>query len=306
MEITQLNQRIAVINGESKRLNDQRQVNIGRRDTLEKQINNALAQYQKTYGVAITIDGLDAEIARVSAEKEREVAQLEQAISLIKAGDFDNANKLLGTENTEGNGAVGGAMATDVGGATVADVADTTTESQNVEAQTVVPQAETTAVPQRAIPNITPPAAPQAETQQSAPKVAPSVIETPNVGETVGEAPKVSAPPKLGTPNVAAPPMFDTPSAPPMTGQLGGALNNAPAGNLANPSGTSPSGTKLSGLLDEDMGTPPAPPSPPPVSKPTPKVTGLGVGEPSGTMAKTTSFNAILGGQAFNPNGGAV
>ena len=55
MELQQINKRIAVVNGESKRLNNERQVLIGKRQTLEKQLSDLLSAYKNDYGVELTI-----------------------------------------------------------------------------------------------------------------------------------------------------------------------------------------------------------------------------------------------------------
>ena len=44
--IADLNQRIAIANAESKRINNERQVNIGKRETLQQQLNSALQKYE--------------------------------------------------------------------------------------------------------------------------------------------------------------------------------------------------------------------------------------------------------------------
>lgn len=95
MNVEELNSRIAVVNGESKRLNNERQVNIGKRETLTKQLNDALASYKSKYGVDLTVDNLQSELARVMAEKDAEVSKIESMLSLIKAGDYDGANRLI-------------------------------------------------------------------------------------------------------------------------------------------------------------------------------------------------------------------
>lgn len=93
--IEEIKQRIAVANGESARLNSQRQVSIGRRDTLNDQLNSMLAKYKETYGVELTKDNIDSEVQRVTKEKEQEVAKIEQVLSLIKEGRYAEAEGIV-------------------------------------------------------------------------------------------------------------------------------------------------------------------------------------------------------------------
>lgn len=95
MEISQINQRIAVLNADSKRINNDRAVSIGKKETLQKQINDALAAYKAKYGVDLTEANLQAEIDRVSDEKLKEVEQIEAVLNLIKLGQYDEANALV-------------------------------------------------------------------------------------------------------------------------------------------------------------------------------------------------------------------
>lgn len=95
MEISQINQRIAVLNADSKRINNDRAVSIGKKETLQKQMNDALAAYKAKYGVDLTEANLQAEIDRVSAEKLKEVEQIEAVLNLIKLGQYDEANALV-------------------------------------------------------------------------------------------------------------------------------------------------------------------------------------------------------------------
>jgi uncharacterized small protein (DUF1192 family) len=95
MEISQINQRIAVLNADSKRINNDRAVSIGKKETLQKQMNDALAAYKAKYEVDLTEANLQAEIDRVSAEKLKEVEQIEAVLNLIKLGQYDEANALV-------------------------------------------------------------------------------------------------------------------------------------------------------------------------------------------------------------------
>lgn len=92
--ITDIMKEISVLNAESKRLNDERQVNIGRKETLNQQLNSAIAHYNKTYGTNITAETVDAEAERVMAIKEKEVEKVSGMLNLIKAGRYTEAEQL--------------------------------------------------------------------------------------------------------------------------------------------------------------------------------------------------------------------
>lgn len=95
----ELRQRIGVINSRIGQINDQRNKNIGMRESLTTQLNQSIADYQAKYGVDLsTSDLVDAEYNRVAEEKEKEVKLLEDVISKIEAGDYSGANSLLGVE----------------------------------------------------------------------------------------------------------------------------------------------------------------------------------------------------------------
>lgn len=95
----ELRQRIGVINSRIGQINDQRNKNIGMRESLTTQLNQSIADYQAKYGVDLSTSELvDAEYNRVAEEKEKEVKLLEDVISKIEAGDYSGANTLLGVE----------------------------------------------------------------------------------------------------------------------------------------------------------------------------------------------------------------
>ena len=202
--VAEINQRIAVAKAESKRINDLRQVNIGKRETLQAQLNAALQKYKADFGVTLTPETLKAEIDRVTVEKEQEVSRIEQMLSLINQGKYDEAQAIANPDSVK-------------------------------PAETVDTQPQTTVVHQVA--------SPVAQPQVAQPQVAPvseSVSTTPtqvaetsvNAGITPPEV--VGAPPVIGVsqpqvsqPQVAPPPQtkmnltgidaledFDTPAPP--------------------------------------------------------------------------------------------
>lgn len=256
MEIAQINQRIAVLNADSKRINNDRAVSIGKKETLQKQMNDALAAYKTKYGVELTEANLQSEIDRVSAEKLKEVEQIESVLNLIKLGQYDEANALVnGTPAVKEE-------STQAQGVPVAPVVE-----QPQSPVSTAPVQETTPVPpvQESIP-IPPDLGIPAE-PIPAPQVSASVesiptppdlgIPTPPVKESVPTPPDLGLhePPTLGTP-VATPPVLGTPTE-----------------SIPIPP------------VEPSLGVPPVAPTSAPSGQP------------------IASFNAILGGSPFKPQG---
>lgn len=236
MEIAQINQRIAVLNADSKRINNDRAVSIGKKETLQKQMNDALAAYKEKYGVELTEANLQSEIDRVSAEKLKEVEQIESVLNLIKLGQYDEANALVnGTPAVKESAPVQEAPATPV-------------VEQPVEIAQPVQESIPTP-PDLGIP--TPPV------QESIPTPPDLGIPTPPIQESI------PTPPDLGTPAESIP-------TPPVLG--------SPVESIPTP---------------PDLGIP-TPPAEPSLS--VPPVTNTS-GQP------IASFNAILGGSPFKPQG---
>lgn len=261
MEIAQINQRIAVLNADSKRINNDRAVSIGKKETLQKQMNDALAAYKAKYGVELTEANLQSEIDRVSAEKLKEVEQIESVLNLIKLGQYDEANALVNGTPT---------------------VKEESTPVQEVPVTPVVEQ------PQSSVP-ITPVQETTPVPQVSTVPVQESVPTPPNLGTPTEPvpAPQVAAPvesvptpPDLGIPT---PPVQESVPTPPDLG-----LHEPPT--LGTPVATPP----VLGTSTESIPTPPVEPS-------------LGVPPVAPTSAPSgqpiASFNAILGGSPFKPQG---
>lgn len=255
MEIAQINQRIAVLNADSKRINNDRAVSIGKKETLQKQMNDVIAAYKAKYGVELTEANLQSEIDRVSAEKLKEVEQIESVLSLIKLGQYDKANALV-----NGTSAV-----------------KESTTVQEAPATPVVEQPQSpvsTAPIQESIP--TPPVEnpiPTAPVQESVPT-------PPDLGIQAASVESVPTPPDLGIPT---PPIQESIPTPPDLG-----LHEPPT--LGTPVATPP----VLGTPTESIPTPPVEPSlgVPPVAP-----TSTPSGQP------IASFNAILGGSPFKPQG---
>lgn len=242
MEIAQINQRIAVLNADSKRINNDRAVSIGKKETLQKQMNDALAAYKEKYGVELTEANLQSEIDRVSAEKLKEVEQIEAVLNLIKLGQYDEANALV-------NGTPAKEESVPVKETPVAPVAP------------VVEQLVETAKPvQESIP--TPPdlGIPTPPVQESIPTPPDLGIPTPPIQESI------PTPPDLGTPAESIP-------TPPVLGSPVESIPTPPDLGIPTPP------------VEPSLGVPPVAPTSTPSGQP------------------IASFNAILGGSPFKPQG---
>lgn len=98
MEGNELKAKIAQLNEAAKAINTRRQQDIGKKETLTKQIEQSIKMYNEKFGKNITIDTLEAELKKVMSDKEKEVEKVSGIITAIQAGDFSTANKLAGVE----------------------------------------------------------------------------------------------------------------------------------------------------------------------------------------------------------------
>lgn len=178
----ELRQRIGVINSRIGQINDQRNKNIGMRESLTTQLNQSIADYQAKYGVDLSTSELvDAEYNRVAEEKEKEVKLLEDVISKIEAGDYSGANALLGVEP------------------------ETKSVEQKVEAK------QTESVEPSVAPQSTEPVVPVPQVEQNVPS-------TPQVEQSVSPTPQVEPAPVQVEQSVPQTPVAPVmPSAPSMT-----------------------------------------------------------------------------------------
>lgn len=98
MNGNELKEKISQLNSVAKTLNTRRQQDIGKKETLTKQIEEMIAQYNKAYGKNITIETVDAELEAVTKQKEDEVSKVAGIINAIQAGNFELANTLAGVK----------------------------------------------------------------------------------------------------------------------------------------------------------------------------------------------------------------
>lgn len=198
MTVDDVKQRIAVANSTSDSLNNARQVNIGKRDALTKQLEAGLKAYNDAYGVQLTSNDLEAEMVKVSEKKAKELEQLEVMIRLISEGNYDEANNLVnGTAATENP--VEQAPAQEVQPVVEAEHPVIQEEAHIVETQ-VVPQTEL-AVEQPTIPEMpTSPVTPVVNSASVIPPVAhtSTVLPIPPVTEPSIPVPTVQPATPMG------------------------------------------------------------------------------------------------------------
>lgn len=83
------------LNAKAGQLNQQRQRNMGQLETLQRQLNDDIAMYNKTYGTSLTLDGVEEEYKKVSEEVTQKARVVEQVIACIEAGNFKDAESLV-------------------------------------------------------------------------------------------------------------------------------------------------------------------------------------------------------------------
>jgi len=103
MSNNDLKARVLQLNASAKRLNAQRQQDLGRQEALKKQVSNMLSTYNEKYGTNIKEEDIDTELERVEKELEKEVSVTEGIINAIEAGDYRLANQLAGVKVEEDN-----------------------------------------------------------------------------------------------------------------------------------------------------------------------------------------------------------
>lgn len=94
--IEELNKRIANANALSEKLNRERAVNLGKRDTLKEQLETAIKGYNSTYNRNLSIENIESEIKEISDAKEKELSHLESILNAISSGNYELANQLAG------------------------------------------------------------------------------------------------------------------------------------------------------------------------------------------------------------------
>lgn len=101
MTLAELNKKIAGINASVQRVNNERQVNMGKYEALKSQLDDALVKYNNTYGVSLNPGNLNEEVERVSKELTSQVEKMEAALEKINQKDYAGAEAILGVAPAE-------------------------------------------------------------------------------------------------------------------------------------------------------------------------------------------------------------
>lgn len=101
MTLAELNKKIAGINASVQRVNNERQVNMGKYEALKSQLDDALVKYNDTYGVSLNPGNLSEEVERVSKELTSQVEKMEAALEKINQKDYAGAEVILGVASAE-------------------------------------------------------------------------------------------------------------------------------------------------------------------------------------------------------------
>lgn len=257
----ELRQRIGVINSRIGQINDQRNKNIGMRESLTTQLNQSIADYQAKYGVDLSTSELvDAEYNRVAEEKEKEVKLLEDVISKIEAGDYSGANALLGVEP----------------------------ETKSVEQKVETKQSE----------SVEPSVTPQSTEPVALVQTEPSVPSTPQVEQSVPPVSQVepSVPPTPQAESVTTAQVEQSVPSTPVAPVMPSAPSMTPPPVPTVPTGGSLGSNAESFLEGFEKPAAPTGVTPPPAPVSTPSAPTGGVTPPP---ANPMSFDGILGGTQF-------
>lgn len=193
MQMNELMGTIETLNAKVGTLNSQRLTDLGKKETLEKQLATAVADYKSTYGVELTKDNIDSECSKVEADLIKQSNKLSKLISLIESGNYTEADELASS--------VEGVSPVDVANEP-RDLASTMSADDLAEGSNVSTPSDNT---------------PQAEVSQPNVSVPQANVGTPQVSEPVPTAPNVGASPSVAepvAPNVGVSPSVAEPVAP--------------------------------------------------------------------------------------------
>lgn len=197
MDFNELKKKIDEINIDVQNINSTRLQNLGKRETLEGQLNGLLSDYNKKYNAQLSLDTIDDELSKLIQAKEEEFNKLQQGINLIKEGKYAEADELLNGKKAEPT--------------TNGDVVKEVVENKKPEVVAEAPAVETPVAPPTT----------EAVVEKPAEVVAPPITEPTNVGiapateEVVAPpAPPITEAPKTeDIPAPPAPPIVEAPKA---------------------------------------------------------------------------------------------
>lgn len=87
--------KINTLNNEVKKLNNERNIALGKKETLTQQLNQGIADYNAKFQTNISADTVETELTKVTAEVQAKATKLEEAITQIKSGNYTEANSTL-------------------------------------------------------------------------------------------------------------------------------------------------------------------------------------------------------------------
>ena len=87
--------KINSLNNEVKKLNNERNIALGKKETLTQQLNQGIADYNAKFQTNISADTVEAELTKVTTEVQAKATKLEEAITQIKSGNYTEANSTL-------------------------------------------------------------------------------------------------------------------------------------------------------------------------------------------------------------------
>ncbi len=102
INIDEVRNRISMINQQSAQINQQRQMNLGRKQQLESQLAQLYSSYMQKYGIDLNKVDLNTELEKVVNEKASECSKMEAVLAAIGAKDYAKANELLGINTSSG------------------------------------------------------------------------------------------------------------------------------------------------------------------------------------------------------------
>lgn len=189
MQMNELMGTIETLNAKVGTLNSQRLTDLGKKETLEKQLATAVADYKSTYGVELTKDNIDSECSKVEADLIKQSNKLSKLISLIESGNYTEADELASS--------VEGVSPVDIADEP-RDLASTMSANDLVEDSNVSTPSDNT---------------PQAEASQPV-ITSQANVGTPQVSEPVPTAPNVGVSPSVAEPVAPSDPVPSAPTPP--------------------------------------------------------------------------------------------
>ena len=178
VNINEIRNKISIINTRSAEVNNQRSVNLGKKQATESQLQALLKTYKDKYGVVLTPETLETEIQTVVTKQEEEYNKLAGVIEAVNAGNYDLANQLLGIE-TKTEEVQQAQEQSSVVSEAVNETVQAETTLQNFQGVSSVPTEQANTVPQSVQQATQPVASPVAQpTQQVVSPVAQPVFQT--------------------------------------------------------------------------------------------------------------------------------